>query len=300
VGHVSASLGGLLGNRAEDRMAILVYHRVAPVVPGAPAPTINVSPDRFRSQLAGLLERGYAFWPLAKVLEHRASGRPVPPRTVVVTFDDGFESVYLHAWPILQELGVPATVFVATAYLDAEEPFPFDEWGTAFRRVLPPSAYRPLSTAECRQMLGSGSIEIGSHTHTHADFRERPRALADDVRCSLEVLGARFGLRRPTFAFPYGRRHLGYVSDPLIAAARSTGIAAALTSVAELVDSQTEPFGWGRFTVYDWDTPATLAARCQGWYGWAPGLQEWLSSRRWRQCGSVTGAPALGDALPHR
>ncbi len=43
-----------------------------------------------------------------------------------VTFDDGFETVYRHAWPVLQELRIPATVFLNTAYLDSPEPFPFD------------------------------------------------------------------------------------------------------------------------------------------------------------------------------
>jgi peptidoglycan/xylan/chitin deacetylase (PgdA/CDA1 family) len=276
-GRASVGLSSLLGSRAGASLGILVYHRVAAAVPGVPRPALNVTPARFRGQLAGLRARGFQFWPLLRVLEHRARGVPIPPRTVVVTFDDGFASVCTGAWPVLQELHVPATVFVNTAYLDSGEPFPFDDWGKAQRQRVPAEAYRPLSTAQAREMARSGLVELGAHTHTHADFRGRPEEFRQDLQTCVEVLRQRFGLAEVTFAFPFGRRSLGYVSDALLEAARQTGVLCALTTEAVLVEPGSDPFGWGRFNAYDWDSGATLAAKLGGWYGWAPRLQERLA-----------------------
>jgi len=123
-----SSLSRLLGSHAGGDFGIWIYHRVPPRPPDAPAPTWNVTPTALRGQLKGLLARGYRAWPLRKVLDFNRQGRPIPPRTFVVTFDDGYENNYSQAWPVLRELEVPATIFVATAYLDGVAPFPFDDW----------------------------------------------------------------------------------------------------------------------------------------------------------------------------
>jgi peptidoglycan/xylan/chitin deacetylase (PgdA/CDA1 family) len=278
-GIASTLLAGLLGSRDGRRPAVLVYHRVAGPVPGLPFPDLNVRPSHFRRQITGLLDRGYRIWPLARLLDHAEAGRAVPPRVAVITFDDGFGGVFCHAWPVLRELRAPATVFLNTAYLDGREPFPFDAWGTRWRGRAPVEAYRPLTATECRAMREDGLIELAAHTHTHADFRGRPEALEADLTANVRHLRERFGVERPTFAFPFGRRHLGYVSPELIEAARRAGVRCALTTEARSVTPSTDPFGWGRFNAYDWDTGQTLAARLAGWYGWAPALQEWITSK---------------------
>ena len=92
------------GSRSRGRMGILTYHRMSPRIKGFPPPTHNVTPDRFRAQVAGLLDRGFAIWPVAKLLRYHASGSPTPPRTIALTFDDGFQSVYV-ALKCLREIG---------------------------------------------------------------------------------------------------------------------------------------------------------------------------------------------------
>ena len=255
-----------LGPRLREAFGILMYHRIAPLAPGVPDPTWNVTPERFRSQLAGLLASGYWAWPLRKVLEFHGRGRPVPRHVFVVTFDDGYDNVFRHAWPVLQELRVPATVFLATACLDSNVPFPCDDWTAAGSDRVPASHWRPLSTAQCRVMSADGLIELGTHTHTHGDFRGRPDELTDDLKTSLHVLRDRFGLTDATFAFPYGTRHLGFSGPELSAAAREAGVLCSLTTEDELVTPQVDPFEWGRFTAEDDDTAATLSAKLDGWY----------------------------------
>ncbi len=132
-----------------ENFGIFNYHRVAPHVPGVPKPTINVTPLQLRQHLAGLLDRGYVIRSLSEMLRHHRLGLSVPPRTVVLTFDDGFASVYTQAWPILQEFRAPATIFLCTAYLDSDAPFPFDGWGETHHER---SSCRKLASAAGRRM----------------------------------------------------------------------------------------------------------------------------------------------------
>lgn len=119
VGMAGAALNRLLGPRSG--LGILTYHRVTPVVPGLPKPLHNVTPDTFRRQLTGLLERGFAFWSLSRLLDAAEEGADPPPKTVVVTFDDGYASVLTEAWPVLKDLGIPATLSVWLGQRSAAE-----------------------------------------------------------------------------------------------------------------------------------------------------------------------------------
>ena len=124
-------------------------------------------PNGSASRSPGLQRRGYTIRPLAEMLRLRRLGLPLPARTVVLTFDDGFASVHRYAWPILRELQAPATIFLCTAYLDSEAPFPFDPWAAAYCRQAPPDSWRPLRLVECRDMLASGLNRLCC-LHAHA------------------------------------------------------------------------------------------------------------------------------------
>jgi peptidoglycan/xylan/chitin deacetylase (PgdA/CDA1 family) len=278
--RVLAPLSALWGPRGGNAVGILMYHRIVERPPSAAAPTWNVPPHRFRDQLAGLLARGFEPWPLARVLEAARTGRSVPPRAFVVTFDDGYENIFTRALPILRDLNVPATVFVATAFLDSPAPFPCDDWPAAGAKNAPAEAWRPLSTGQCRQMQAGGLIELAAHTHTHADFRGRPAALRDDLAECLLVLRERFGIERPPFAFPYGTTSLGFAGPELASAAREAGTACSLTSDSRRAQLDADPFAWGRFHVDEDDTADMIAAKLDGWYELASHAWQRLRGRR--------------------
>lgn len=269
----------MVGPRVSGQFGILLYHRIADEVAGIKKPTINVSPRRFESQIRGLVQAGFVFWPLRRVLAHAERGDRIPPYVVVLTFDDGFEGVYHNAWPVLRELNVPATVFLATAYLGHQQPFPFDHWGQRYSRSVPPTAYRPLNIAQCHELAVSGLIEFGAHTHMHEDFRHRPAAFRRDLEANIAALKESFGQSDVTFAFPYGTPHLGFADESLTIAAREAGVRCALTTHSSLVKPGDSPFAWGRFTAFPWDNGNTLAAKLGGWYGWAPELKNRLLGR---------------------
>ena len=266
-GLAAAPLARVLPPRCPGSFGILMYHRVTDSLAGASEPTWNVPPAVLRRQLAGLSKLGYQAWPLRKALVEHAAGRPIPPRVFVVTFDDGYVNNFTQAYPVLRSLNVPATLFLATAYLDSPDAFPSDDWADAGRADIPADAWRPLTTAEARALAADGLFELAAHTHTHADFRGRPDALEADLRLCCDVLEQRFEVRNPTFAFPYGTKHLGFSGPPLSHAARRAGVCCALTTEADLVRPGSDPFDWPRHTATAQDTAATLAAKLDGWYG---------------------------------
>src|SRR5262245_7750822 len=150
--RVQEALARRLGRRF---MVILLFHRVTDLVP---EDGLTVSVGRFR-RICRLLADGFRVVPLAELHETLRLGRPIPPRTVAVTFDDCY-SDNLDAARILAEPGLPATFFLPTAFVGTDAVFPWD-------RHLP--RLPNLSWAEVRQLADLG-FDIGSHTVSHADL----------------------------------------------------------------------------------------------------------------------------------
>jgi len=268
-----------LGTRLDRALGILTYHAVADVVSEVDG-LLCVSPERFHVQIDGLLRRGYEPWSLRKVLSCHRRGERIPRNVFVVAFDDGYENVYLNAWPVLRRHKVPATIFLATAYLDQEGPFPFDNTTTDIHGSRSSHRWRPLTSAQCDEMLGSGLVDLGSHTHSHYDFRHRPRQFRQDLELSLRMLQERFGVVEPSFSFPYG-----FAGPDLIHVVRHAGVQCGLTSDCRLITPRCDPYLWGRFGATEFDTPASLAARLDGWYSLARDV--WRSARG-RPRGAIT------------
>lgn len=263
--RLAAICQSVCGPRERTGFGILMYHRIADPLPNRPKPTWNVSPPRFEQQLRGLLRRGWQAWPLRQVLHYVERELPIPRKTFVVTFDDGYANVLLNAFPVLSRLHVPATLFLATAYLDSRQPFPSDDWSAAGTPGTHSDSWRPISTDECRRLMANGLVEIGAHTHTHADFRGRPDEFLADLHENIAVLRERFEIELPTFAIPYGTKADGFADPALVQAARRTSVVCCLNTEPDFVRLQDSPFDWGRFAATEYDTAGTLAGKLGGW-----------------------------------
>ncbi len=268
---MAVGLNSLFGDRQGDAFGILMYHRSTSHAAGD-QPTWNVTPEQMRRQLAGLLSRGFEAWPLEKLIAAQRDSTFVPAGAFAVTFDDGHESNYTEAWPILRELGVPATIFLATKYLDSNRPFPFDDWSAAGLPRVPRDSWRPMTTAQCRELLSGGLISLGAHTHSHERFVGRGAEFRADLDECLSVLRERFDIAEPTFALPFGAS-----DDELIELARQSGVTCCLSTRARRVRKGDDPFTWGRFTVEAADTAAVLAAKLSGWYTTAADASKTLA-----------------------
>lgn len=136
-GRVGAMLHacGLLGPLQEMRswwcrdLRILAYHRVlARLEPDAfefDLDLVSATADGFREQML-LLRRRFQPMRLGDAVAAVMSGKSLPANAVVVTFDDGYDDNYNVAYPILRELGVPATFFVSTGHIDSGLPYDYD------------------------------------------------------------------------------------------------------------------------------------------------------------------------------
>jgi peptidoglycan/xylan/chitin deacetylase (PgdA/CDA1 family) len=268
LGSRLASIPSTLFGPCQTGVALLTYHRLAPIAPGRSA-SYNVTPARFEEQLSGLLARGYRARSLSSVVAAGKADDADLRRSFVVTFDDGYENFYAHALPILRRLRVPATLFPATAYLDSDSPFPFDADFAQAPASDAAELWRPMKSEQLREIVADPLIGVGSHTHTHQDFRNRPDDFEQDVRTSIEILTKRFGAKTPLpFSFPYGVASLGFTNGDLIRRTRQLPLTCALSTEPRLAVPGQDPFVWGRFDVKPFDTPATLGGKIDGWFTW--------------------------------
>jgi len=163
-------------------VVVLLYHRVG----GGSALEIDLDAARFDEQMAVIAASGRALT-LGAALEQLATPG-VRDSAVVVTFDDGTADFAEVAVPILARYEVPATLYLATAFVEEQREFP--------------GGGSPVSWSALRDACSTGLIDIGSHTHTHnlLDRVSRSEAAAELDR-SIDLIGDRLG--QPAFDFAY-------------------------------------------------------------------------------------------------
>jgi peptidoglycan/xylan/chitin deacetylase (PgdA/CDA1 family) len=172
---------------------VLCYHAVSERWPAE----LSVTPAALEQQVRFLLERGYR----GATFQEAVFGPPAR-RTVAVTFDDAFRSVYELARPILSRLGVPATLFVPTRMID-REPMAWpgiDRWlGGPHESELTGMSWGQI------QELDAAGWEIGSHTRSHPRLTQLDEAsLAEELAGSRRDCEQRLGKPCLSLAYPYG------------------------------------------------------------------------------------------------
>jgi poly-beta-1,6-N-acetyl-D-glucosamine N-deacetylase PgaB len=138
---------------------VLMYHHFAP--PGLHIAYNNVilSPDRFDRQMKYLKENRYNVIFLRDLYDAMEKGKPLPPKTVVITMDDGYESNYVYAFPILKKYNIKATINLIVGFIKEENPAKFHPEKTTF-----------LSWKQVKEMQASGLVDFQSHTYNHHHY----------------------------------------------------------------------------------------------------------------------------------
>ena len=178
------------------RPRILMYHMIRPRRQGGRFNKLRVAPGEFERQLEWLVDNGWRFAFLSE-LDDVAD----QPKTVVLTFDDGYRDNYTRAHPLLQKYGAKATLFLVVDRFDRD-------WSTTKKAHHDSGELMQepkLTDAEVREMLQSGSWELGAHTLTHALL---PDLAADEKRQEMAggkaELEATFATKVSSFAYPFG------------------------------------------------------------------------------------------------
>lgn len=140
---------------SDEKVTILSYHEIADPAE-ALIPQYAVTPTMFVRQMDWLRVHGFRFVGVDDILADRAGKRMLPDKAVLITFDDGYRTMYEHAWPILKAWSIPAVIAVVGRWQEDAGSVDFD--GKAIGRD------RILSWDALREMHDSGLVEIGSHS----------------------------------------------------------------------------------------------------------------------------------------
>jgi biofilm PGA synthesis lipoprotein PgaB len=168
-----------------EKLTILSYHEVAD-----PKDALDkdyaVSPTMFVRQMDWLRNNGYRFVTVDDLLADEAGNRPLPDNAVLITFDDGYKSMYEHAWPILKAWKIPAVVAVVGSWEDDRAQVDFDG------KIIPRA--KLMSWQELRELSDSGLVEIGSHSFDlHRGIPGNPEGNAQPAGITRRWLGAAQG-----------------------------------------------------------------------------------------------------------
>lgn len=171
-------------------VTVLCYHRLGPG-----QSKMIVSPQRFEEQMNFLAANGYQVVRLSDLQAFMDGERALPAKSVVITFDDGYESMHRHAFPVLQRLGFPATMFVYSDFIGARD---------------------ALTWPQMEEMVRSGLVDLQAHSKSHRNLAERGQGESEEAyrrALDLELLAPRrvlegrlaeHGVRVNQFAYPFG------------------------------------------------------------------------------------------------
>ena len=207
---------------------ILVYHNLGPQSKGR----LVLSADAFAEQMRYLKREGYRVVSLTEFVEWLQLKRQLPRKSVVLTFDDGYQSFREYAYPVLKKLGFPATLFVYTDYV-----------GTG----------RNALTWEQLKSLAAEGFDVQAHSKTHGDLRraagetdaQYAKRMQDELADPPRLFQRQMGRAVQFLAYPYGR-----VDDDLLARVREQGYVAAFTVRRESNPSFVRPLQISRSQVY--------------------------------------------------
>ena len=251
------------------RIPILMYHHLAET--GVPGSTISA--DFFEAHIKALKDAGYTSVSFEDLCDYVYNGASLPEQPVVITFDDGYKSVYDEAYPILRKYDTKATVFII-GVLHGESHYK----GRNDLSITP-----HLDDAEVKEMAASGMISIQSHSydmHQLVPYEpESPRvgilrredeskaeyeaAFTEDFTLASGQIEQITGLNPFVYSYPYGR--FTRLSERLL---KNMGVMVTVTTVAKTniitKNSPNSLFKLGRYNVPGDMTPKELLTMIAG------------------------------------
>ncbi len=189
---------------------ILMYHMIRDAIPGKKFNSLRVSPKVFETQIKYLYDNGWHSYTMEEAINHKKN---LPLKSVVITFDDGYQDNLTNALPILKKYGFKATIYLVNDRHDRD-------W-SGYRKAKNEGAglkdEPKLSDDEVKELLNSGLIEIGAHTLTHANLKKLDESESQREICtSKEQIEAQFQTTCRSFAYPfglYGSKEVKIVAD---------------------------------------------------------------------------------------
>ena len=210
------------------QVVVLCYHRFE----GPAGGTLSITPELFEQHMQRLKDHGIAVISMQDFLAWRRNEKTIPPKSALITLDDGYVSVFETARPILKKFNYPWTCFIYTKFIA--------------------SGGKSITWEQLGELRDEG-VEIGCHTASHINLREphgkSPEAyekwLYDEVIGSKQLIEKKLGVRCAVFAYPEGR-----YSAPVLDAVKAAGYEAAFTVYGQRVTHSAPAEKIGRYAWY--------------------------------------------------
>jgi peptidoglycan/xylan/chitin deacetylase (PgdA/CDA1 family) len=207
-----------------------MYHKVGVPPIESKLKKLWVSPKKFRRQMLYLKRHGYKTVTFNELQNMRLSNKIVYPKTIIITFDDGYRNNFIEAVPILKEFGFPCTIFIVIDGIGKD-----NFWHDPKTETRVPM----LSEAEIQQLINSG-FEIGAHTLTHKNLSKIPLEQAKkEITESKIKLENKFKYPICAFAYPYGG---GAFNEQLREYAKQAGYSFAVSIKQGKADMEGNPY----------------------------------------------------------
>lgn len=208
----------ILACLGRSRVVVLYYHRVGE------RDVLTRTANSFRDDLS-YLKSNYECISFREMCERLGANQSLRRRSVVITFDDGYRDNLIEALPILKEIDLTATFFVATGFVGTGREFPHDLRGS----VADERVHFPKLTWDDLRMMEEEGFEVGSHTVNHANMGSANREVVErEMEISLEMLNQKLGAKPRAFSFPWGKPQ--DISDWAIEVAQRAGYYAATSA----------------------------------------------------------------------
>jgi len=266
---VAARLPRVATGAPRTRLPILMYHGISHRVNEKAHPYYQTvtTPKRFHSHMVFLRDSGYCPMTLGQALRRlQDTSVETGDKPVVVTFDDGLRDFYARAFPILDHLDIPATVFLSSGYLDR-------------RFVTGEECLRKVEVAE----LAARGVEFGSHTVTHPRLTDLgDPAIAAEIARSRDAIQDVTGLGVTLFSYPYRfPEEDGAFVRRLDRLLKDSGYRGGVTTRIGRASTADNPLFLKRLPINDEDDLSLFKAKLEGAYDWLHPIQ--LTSKRLRR-----------------
>jgi len=232
---------------AKSVLTVLCYHNIDLSSPkNSP---YSVTSTQFADQLKALKNAGFEYVSVEQVEAFYASGKPLPPRSVLLTFDDGHENIYTRAFPILKSMGIPWLLFVYPTAIGRGHEKDFMDWSEV-------------------QTLRKEGVAIGSHSFDHP-YLTRPGSeianpaaydawLDKELVHSRKIIEEKLGAKVSAFAYPFGA-----LNETVLRHIRNSGYSLAFNVFGSNNDGMNDPLDLNRIIVLDKDTPETVVKKAK-------------------------------------
>jgi peptidoglycan/xylan/chitin deacetylase (PgdA/CDA1 family) len=242
---MSMAFSGTLFADDKINIPILCYHNLNPTVPGS----MNMTPQKFESQVKWLKDNGFTIIPLKDAVDYLQGRREsLAPKSVVITADDGWQSVYTYMYPLVKKYNIPVTLFIYPQTISEGK--------------------HAMTWDELKELQQSGFFDIQGHTYSHQNFKQEKKHLSAanyekfvnvELVHSKKILEDKLNKKITLLAWPFG-----IYDSYLEQEAAKAGYVMAFTIDAKTANRSYRPMAQPRFMIVDGLTMKTFMAIANG------------------------------------